>query len=226
VRQGRLLSFEQTTGCQECISNESRRDHMIGVAQYLSLEGELRGWWHPTQFGSRLGRNTTDALMWLKSIVAQNRHENMDTALIMADVAAAFPATQPSTVLHTLAALVDPMIYRWIADWLSDRYIVLTIDGLQSPRQESRCGIPQGSPLSPVLFSLVCATALKRLPPGASYVDDCSWAIPFSSPRQLPPEAGQLLDTVNDRLKQYGLSLDTGKLEIAFISKNKRTSKR
>jgi hypothetical protein len=122
--------------------------------------------------------------------------------------------------------LVDPMIYRWIADWLSDRSIELTIDGIQSPRQESRCGIPQGSPLSPVLFGLVCATALKGLPPGASYVDDCSWAIPFISPRQLQREAGQLLGTVNDRFKQHGLSLDIGKLEIAFISKNKPTSKR
>jgi hypothetical protein len=49
------------------------------VAQYLSLEGEFRGWWHRTQFGPRPGRNTIDALMWLKSIVAQNRHEHMNT---------------------------------------------------------------------------------------------------------------------------------------------------
>jgi hypothetical protein len=139
----------------------------------------------------------------------------------MTDVAAAFPGTQPSTVLHTLAPLVDPVIYRWIADWLSDLSIVLTIDGIQSPRQESRRGIPQGSPLSPVLFGLVCATALKGLPPGTRYVDDFSWTIPFTSPRQLQREAGQLLDAVKDRFEQHGLSLDIGKLDIAFISKNR-----
>jgi hypothetical protein len=32
----------------------------------------------------------------------------MNTALIMTDVAAAFPGTRPSTVLRTLAPLVDP----------------------------------------------------------------------------------------------------------------------
>jgi hypothetical protein len=79
------------------------------------------------------------------------------------------------SIVNVLAPLVDPVIYRWIADWLSDRSIALTIDGIQSPRQESRCGIPHGSPLSPVLFGLVCATALKDLPPGANHVDDCSW---------------------------------------------------
>jgi hypothetical protein len=86
------------------------------VAQYLTLEGEVHGWWHPYQFGSRPGRNTTDALMWLKAVVEKHRKENMNTALIMTDVAAAFPGTRPSTVLRTLAPMVDPKIYRWILD--------------------------------------------------------------------------------------------------------------
>jgi hypothetical protein len=50
-------------------------------------------------------------------------------------------------------------------------------------------------------------------------------AIQFTSPRQLQREAGKLLDAVKDWFK-HGLSLDTGKLEIVFISKNKRISKR
>jgi hypothetical protein len=51
-------------------------------------------------------------MMWLKSEVAKNCRQNMNTALIMTDVAAAFPGTQPSTVLRTLAPLIDPLIYR------------------------------------------------------------------------------------------------------------------
>jgi hypothetical protein len=58
--------------------------------------------------------------MWLKAVVEKHRKENMDTALIMTDIAVAFPGTHPSTVLRTLAPLVDPKIYRWILDWLSD----------------------------------------------------------------------------------------------------------
>jgi hypothetical protein len=90
------------------------------IAQYLTLEGEANGWWHRTQFGSRPGRNTSDALMWLKSEVAEHRHQNMNTALIMTDVAAAFPGTQPSTLLRTLAPLIDPHIYRWIQNWFTN----------------------------------------------------------------------------------------------------------
>jgi hypothetical protein len=96
----------------------------------------------------------------------------------------------------------------------------VSVDGIQSPQQSSRCGIPQGSPLSPVLFGLVCAATLKGLPSGASYVDDCSWAIPFSSPQQLQRDSHRLLDAVKDRFEMHGLSLDIGKLEVAFISRN------
>jgi hypothetical protein len=65
-------------------------------------------------FGSGPGRHTTDALMWLKAVVEKNRKENMNTGLKMTEVAAAFPGTRPSTVLRTIAPLVDPKIYRWI----------------------------------------------------------------------------------------------------------------
>jgi hypothetical protein len=210
-----------------CISLLSNVAKLIekAVAQYLTLEGEVHGWWHSYQFGSRPGKNTTDALMWLKAVVEKNRKEIMNTALIMTDVAAAFPGTRPSTVRRTLAPLVDLNIYRSILDSLSDRSIALSVVGIQSPQQSSRCGIPQGSPLSPVC-GLVCAATLKGLPSGASYVDDCSWAIPFSSPQQLQRDSHRLLDAVQDRFEMHGLSLDTGKLEIAFISKNTQTSKR
>jgi hypothetical protein len=106
--------------------------------------------------------------MWLKSEVAKNRRQNMNTALIMTDVAAAFPGTQPSTVLRTLAPLIYPLIYRWIQNWFTNRSISMTLDGIVGEKTESRCGIPQGSPLSPVLFGLVCASTLQELPEGSS----------------------------------------------------------
>jgi hypothetical protein len=132
----------------------------------------------------------------------------MNTVLIMTNIAAAFLATWLSTVLHTFAPLVDPKIYQWILDWLSDRSIVLSVDGIQSPQHSSRCGIPQGSPVSPVLFGLVCAATLKGLPSGASYIDDCPSAIPFSSPQHLQRDSHWLIDAVKDRFEMHGLSLD------------------
>jgi hypothetical protein len=109
------------------LSNIAKLTEKI-IAQYLTLEGEANGWWHGTQFGSRPGRNTSDVLMWSKSEVAKSRRQNMNTALIFTEVAAAFPGTQPSTVLRTLAPLIDPLIYRWIQNWFTHRSISMTLD--------------------------------------------------------------------------------------------------
>jgi ribonuclease HI len=35
------------------------------ITLHLANQGEINGWWHPGQHGSRAGRNTTDALLWL-----------------------------------------------------------------------------------------------------------------------------------------------------------------
>jgi hypothetical protein len=134
------------------------------------------------------------------------------------------------SLLSKIAKLIEKtaaqyLTLAWILDWLSDRSIALSIDGIQSQQQSSRFGIPQRSLLSPVLFGLVCAATLNGLPSGASYVHDCSWAIPFSSPQQLQRESHRLLDAVKDRFEMHGLSLETGKLEVAFISKHTLTSK-
>jgi hypothetical protein len=92
--------------------------------------------------------------MWLKTVVEKHRQENMNTALIMTGVAAAFPGIRPSTVLRTIAPLVDPQIYDWIFDWVSDRSIALSVDEIQSRQERSRCGIPQGLSLSPIVLGL------------------------------------------------------------------------
>jgi hypothetical protein len=53
-----------------------------------------------------------------------------------------------------------------------------------------------------------------------SYVEDSSSAIPFSSPSQVQRDSSRLQDAVKEHFEGHGLSLDTGKLEVAFISKN------
>ena len=138
----------------------------------------------------------------------------------MTDVAAAFPNTQRSTVLRVLRNLrADPVIIRWAEGWLSDRKIEMTLDGITGLPRSAGTGIPQGSPVSPVLFRLVCAAALKQLPMGASFVDDCSWFIRFTSQADLQAQTTQLLDSVRAIFAANGLTIDTDKLEAAFFAR-------
>jgi hypothetical protein len=72
------------------------------VADHLSLVGEREKWWHNGQCGSRAGRSIIDALAYLKGTVASNRKMGRHLAVIMTDVAAAFPSTTKARVLQML----------------------------------------------------------------------------------------------------------------------------
>ena len=71
------------------------------------------------------------------------------------------------------------------------------------------CGVPQGSPWSPVLL------ALRELPAGVSYVDDYSWAIiDPSTTQEFQERASEHLDEVYVILTHFGFQAKT---EVAWI---------
>jgi len=94
------------------------------VANYLSLTDEEGGWWNPGQRGSRARRPTIDALAFLKEKVRRNRRNHRCTALVMTDVAAAFPSTTRDLVVRMLQARgANPTIIWWVLNWLSERSV-------------------------------------------------------------------------------------------------------
>jgi hypothetical protein len=110
-----------------------------------------------------------------------------------------------------------PTIIRWVDQWLTGREIETWIDGKMAGRKATECGVPQGSPCSPVLFALTLAGALTQLPDGVSYVDDCTWIINFTPQREFKEKTRTLLDQVHTKLAEFGFAMDEGKTEVAWI---------
>jgi hypothetical protein len=73
----------------------------------------------------------------------------------MVDVSAAFPNTSRDEVRETLRN-ADPGVAKWVDTWLDNRQIAMELDGKSGPLRSAGSGLPQGSPLSPVLFGLTC----------------------------------------------------------------------
>jgi hypothetical protein len=137
----------------------------------------------------------------------------------MVDVAAAFPNTSRSEIQHTIRN-ADPNIAHRVDKWWENRNISMELDGHQGRIGDAGSGIPQSSPLSPVLFGLTCGRILKELPDGYTYVGDCAWTIEFDNltdKNDLASKVRRLLDQAQSIFRKHGMEFDEKQTEIAVI---------
>ena len=75
-------------------------------------------------------------------------------ALLM-DVAAAFPSVARDCLIRRMRELrLDEGLVQWTDSFMRDRWINMNVNGQDGDREEITTGLPQGSPVSPVLFGI------------------------------------------------------------------------
>ena len=97
------------------------------------------------------------------------------------DVAAAFPSVSRTCLLSKMQAInLDEDLVRWTDSFMRDRRVIMSVDGQDGPPLDVT-GLPQGSPVSSVLFGIYIAdvhsTVEERVSGcrGLSFVDDITW---------------------------------------------------
>jgi len=123
---------------------------MIEIISYLTETYELL----PTQhFGGRPGRSAEDAMMMLsESIYEAWKEQKIFTAIFM-DVADAFNNIHYKRLFNNLQKRRIPkVIIGWIQSFLSEHTTQLIFNRTRSANIATPAGVPQGSPLSPLLY--------------------------------------------------------------------------
>ena len=92
------------------------------------------------------------------------------------DISKAFDSVWHTKLLHHLkSAGISSSLYLFVRSFLADRYIVVRWKGVLSPRKKIDMGVPQGSVIAPLLFSIMIANVGKNLKNDTvitSYADD------------------------------------------------------
>ncbi|ODM14511.1 hypothetical protein SI65_10133 [Aspergillus cristatus] len=123
------------------------------AADAIARHCETMGVLHPGQMGSRKQRSAIDAVACL----IQNTHEawrlQQLVGALFLDVKGAFDHVNPSRLITRLIEFnLDGDLIRWVQSFLTNRWVQLQIDNTQCRAQPINSGVPQGSPVSPILF--------------------------------------------------------------------------
>ena len=117
------------------------------------------------QSGFRKHHSTNDKLFELIQAVCQAQRLSTRVGAVFLDIEKAFDRVWHNGLRYELLHMNAPaLLLRWISSFLRDRAVKVRILGYTSREIASNYGVPQGSPISPLLFLLY----LPKLPPACS----------------------------------------------------------
>jgi ribonuclease HI len=146
------------------------------LAQRLGYLAETTPLLHYSQIGGRLKKSAIDAALLLTNEVESNRRVNRRTSTLFLDVKGAFDHVAKNQLLAILQKLRLPTsLIAWVSSFLADRVLRLSFDSQLEQFSKIETGIPQGSPISPILFLIYIRDLFPSLASSIrvlSYIDD------------------------------------------------------
>ena len=126
------------------------------VASQLNDHVTSNGLENVSQPAYKQGHSTKTALLSIKNKVHLALARGEATAVVLLDQSAAFDTIDHSTLIECLSSWfgVGGVVLDWFRSYLSDRYQCIKIGSVLSDAKRLLYGVPQGSVLGPVLFSL------------------------------------------------------------------------
>ena len=176
------------------------------------------------QSGFRANHSTETALLRVANDLLTTADNNLLSVLVLLDLSAAFDTVDHHILLQRLEHLVGirGSALKWFESYLSDRFQFVNVNENSSAHERVRYGVPQGSVLGPILFSLYMLPLGNIIREHSihfhCYADDTQLYISMK-----PNESDQLVklqacikDIKNWMTRNY-LLLNSGKTEVIVI---------
>lgn len=184
------------------------------------------------QSGFRPHHSTETALIRVLNDIRLNTDSGRVSVLVLLDLSAAFDTVDHSIMLNRLEtwAGLSGTVLDWFRSYLEERSYFVTIGSNQSDQVAMTCGVPQGSVLGPLLFSLYMLPLGQILQNSKvnyhSYADDTQIYLALSPDDCSPIESlCDCLEQVKEWMNQNFLQLNEEKTEvIVFGNKEKRVA--
>jgi ribonuclease HI len=134
------------------------------ISRRLAYAAIKQGILNPQQFGALPKRAATDLVACLVHDIEVAWGKGQVASLLTTDIKGAFDSILRNRLTLRLREQGWPIwLIRWVASFQSDRSVSVRLGDIVTDPTSLSCGLPQGSPASPVLFILYIAPLLKVL---------------------------------------------------------------
>jgi hypothetical protein len=197
------------------------------IAQQISSLSEEHGLLPAQHMGARPGRSIDTAFDFLVQQIHETwQNKDGGAMLLLIDMTGALDRVVPARLLHIMRERKIPeWIVKWVGSFISNRTTTLCLPGYNTDAFSTHTGIPQGSPLSPILFLFYNANLVEICNPptlpasGTGFVDDVN-ALAFGKSTE---ENCRTLQTVHERClewaRRHGASFAPEKYILVHFTK-------
>ena len=167
---------------------------------------------HHLQSGNRKLHSTEAALLRFTDKLLNNMDQKKISVIVLFDMSKAFDSIRHDLIIRKLRkAGVSESACAWFESYLSQRQQVVKFQNTASDPLPLTVGVPQGSIMGPVLFTLY-GNDLFRVPKHCEplvYVDDTKLFLGFPA-----SELDDVISAVNENLKQISIWCGRNSLPI------------
>ena len=188
------------------------------MCAYLNLHSLM----DPYQSAYKPNHSCTSALLSISEDVLESFDDSEATLLVLLDFSKAFDTVNHRLLLEKLSILgFQQNALGWIESYLSGRKQRVKTDNDLSGWLNIGNGVPQGSILGPLLFSILVSDIRQYINFGAyhSYADDLQLFIPMkpANVNKCIESMNQDLERISDYCKRSALRINEGKCYYMFL---------
>jgi ribonuclease HI len=181
------------------------------------------------QFGGKPDHSAIDALVKIFTETVEllqprtNGRRAFRPSLATHDIKGAFNNTDPKVIIEIMQKRRMPSyLIRWTEAFLRNRLISFSFDGKMEEAKEFKSGIPQGSPVSPVLFLIVMSAIMdqsknKDFENTIGYMDDINDSTAHRKIEIAAEQLEKMFQIKEQSARDLGLSFDPKKSKIMHL---------
>ena len=178
--------------------------------------------------GGRLKKSAIDASLLLLDRIQQQRKKGKVTTVVFLDIKGAFDHVALNQLLATMVKLGLPVsLLSWIQSFMSGRQLRLYFNNQMEVFQPHKSGIPQGSPISPILFNIYTRDLFQtHYSSPLSYIDDLSLSVSSTSLKKNIRLLEKDIANLFNQAKACSVQFDPAKTELIHFTTSKKAEEK